>query len=180
MALDKNKSIMADILKSDLWSNSSFFGGCGVLDTPAGGNTTTHFNATLPTRANTVDEKLSSSFYSDVSLGEVTVADLVPTSIDLDPWGHAPRVSLCGSDHIMRVYDADGVLLVDIDDRGNIEFGLGYSPDETASLFWKTLANAFPGAVQPPQIVNWQHTEISIVNEETAEDAYERAMRIVE
>lgn len=180
MALDKNKSIMADILKSDLWSNSSFFGGCGMLDTPAERNTVVHFNATLLTQANTVDKKLSSSVYTNTSLGEITAADLVSTSIDLNPRGHAPSVSLCGSDYIMRVYDADGVLLVDIDDQGNIEFGLEYSPDETASLFWKTLADAFPGAVQPPQTVNWQHAEISIVKEETAEDAYERAMRIVE
>lgn len=133
----------------------------------------------------TIDRNTGGSF--------TTAANPLPMSIELSPNGYTPSVSLCGTDHIMRIYDADGNLLVDVDDNGILDFGHGYDPKKAAVAFWQALADTFPGVVQQPveeaRVTDWSHYEISLVTnpepwatikEENAEEAYERAMRFIE
>jgi len=95
---------------------------------------------------------------------------------------YTPTVSLCGSDHIMRIHDDDGNMLINISKSGAVEYGEGYiegvSESYAAQKFWHAIATAFPEMFT--RTVDWQHVDISVVKEEKPEDAYDRAMRIIE
>ena len=58
---------------------------------------------------------------------------------------HEERIRVNGPDHILRVFDECGDLVVEIDNCGEVDLGYGYEDVSDASkAFWETVANLNP------------------------------------
>jgi hypothetical protein len=83
---------------------------------------------------------------------------------------------------ILRIDDVDGNLMVQVNADGSIESDESIKMDHAAKAFWDAIAAAFPGYVHstPNNAVEWQYVDISLIElPETANDSYDRAMKVI-
>lgn len=52
------------------------------------------------------------------------------------------KLSVGGTDHLARLFDDNGGVLVEIAHDGTLTYGEGYTPDDAARRFWDALAAA--------------------------------------
>jgi hypothetical protein len=60
---------------------------------------------------------------------------------------HGPHIMI-GGGQIMEVKNEDDKVMIHIDNDGKVTYGDNYKPDETAKVFWTTLAQSYPGVCE--------------------------------